>query len=70
MDISNRVEQLAAKAALWIREAKDNNGSLLIATGAGMSFESGLDDITVEGFKRQFSSMAARGFRTMLVRFI
>lgn len=61
-------KQLALRAAEWLRDAAAKRGRLLIASGAGMSFESGLDDITPEGFKRQFPAVAARGFLTMLVR--
>ncbi|KAL6053495.1 NAD-dependent deacetylase [Balamuthia mandrillaris] len=49
-------------AAQYIREAD----YVLVAAGAGMSFDSGIDDILPEGFARVFPSMAARGYKTML----
>lgn len=55
-------EELAQRAAQFIKSAD----IVLIAAGAGMSFESGLDDITEEGFKRKFPSLHKLGFKTML----
>jgi len=40
--------------------------AVIVAAGAGMSFESGLDDILEEGFARKFPSLAKKGYKTML----